>query len=215
MKQFITVITFLFLTVFVNAQLNMEEISYIPSTTGHYDNLIVKGNVYIKDLITAKPFDIQSYGSLLTLRTNTNHVYIHNLTMTGNNRTMALSSQSSNLTSTIMTNPLAPGETNPTNKQITPFTMHGGSLSIATANGTAVVQPVLLVESIAFYPTSGITPTYNIRTQNLNITDNIYVQNEGLYLMGMKVPYCIKGYVWADVTVSDGTKPYSVLACPK
>lgn len=212
MKQFITVITFLFLTVFVNAQLNMEEISYIPSTTGHYDNLIVKGNVYIKDLMTDNPFDIQSYGSLLTLRTGS--VYIHKLTMTGNNRTMALSSTSSNLSDTILSNPLAPGETNSTTKQTTPFTMHGGSLSIATASGTAEEQPVLLVDSISFYPTSG-RPTYNIRTQNLNITKNIYVDSNGLYLMGMKVPYCTNGYKWANVTVSDDTKSYSVLACPK
>ena len=114
MKHFITLITFLSLTIFVNAQLNMEEISYNPSPTGYYDNLVVKGNVYIQNLAT-DIFDVISYGSVLDFKTPNKDIYIKKLTIPNNNDrtvTVALSSTNKDITTEIGVNPLAPGETN-------------------------------------------------------------------------------------------------------
>ena len=46
MKYF-TLICFLFLALIANAQTIVDEISYVPSASGYYNNLIVKGNANI------------------------------------------------------------------------------------------------------------------------------------------------------------------------
>lgn len=214
MKHFITLITFLSLTIFVNAQLNMEEISYNPSPTGYYDNLVVKGSAYIQNLAT-DIFDVISYGSVLDFKTPNKDIYIKKLTIPNNNDrtvTVALSSTNKDITTEIGVNPLAPGETN-ISEMFTNIHMNGGVLSVAPSVASDTDHPVskVNVHAMYFYQ-SGITHEYDVITQNLTIDNtDILVSPQGLVLMGMKVPNCPGGWAWQNVPI--GGTSYSALAC--
>ncbi len=204
MKHFITLFTFLFLTILVNAQLNMEEISFVPSPSGTYDNLVVKGNVFINNLETST-FDIQSYSSSFTLNVPSKRIYINRLTVP--NGTVALS----------VTNDI--GNTNPSWSIVAPndtgvlatpleIAMNGGNLSISSISSSNPAK--FRLNALNF---TGSNPTLDVQAIQSSITDNVHVSN--LYIMGMRVPDCSGGYAWQTIQVgsdSDATN-YTVLAC--
>ena len=187
MKHFLF-FTFLLLAIFVKAQ-NIEEIYYVPSSSGYYTNLIVKGDANINNLVTSA-FDLHSYGSLLDIRVANanNQIDINNLVM-----------ETSSGTATFIT-----GE-NP--EQINASVLAGYlSFTISQNNPALNINSIQLphLESQNFY--------MQLNTNNLNVKDNNSLLNvTGLEIYGMQVPSCPNNYYWQPVTV--GGKSYNILAC--
>ena len=205
MKYFIIII-FSFLTIVVNAQLNMEEIAYVPSPSGYYNNLVVKGNSRIHELRTS-PFNIQSYSSVLDLNlSTTSAIFIQNLTVASSG-TVGLSS-SLPITQFANLSIQNPGGANPvTRPQIG---MNGGNLIITRS--TAGQDPTLSIQSFTFQSTDN--KFMNVRTRDISYQgiSDINFLAEQLYIMGMQVPPCPHGYFWTTVTVAPDSQ-YTVLAC--
>lgn len=198
MKYFITVI-FSLLTIVVNAQLSMEEISYIPSPSGIYDNLIVKGNARIHEVQT-RPFNIQSYSSVLNFNSPKMFVANINVPSTG---TVSLSSTEavSNFTNLGITNP---GAANNINRP--KIIMNGGNLIITKDQ---YQNPSLVVDEFYFLSTGNKNLT--VKTRDVEYPNLCGLKTEHLYIMGMQVPSCYYKYYWQPVKV--GSKSYTVLAC--
>ena len=211
MKYF-TFIVFLLISVFVNAQMNMEEISYIPSHSGYYNNLVVKGNTKINEIVTY-PFNVVSYGSFLTLNSSSK---MHIGTVYVSTGTAALYSNFS-VDDVAGWSIVVPGYepergTKVSTVQPIALRMDGGNLSLSRSGAAA---SLLKIDPITFEPASAKTPLLTIRTENFNypvpsdIKFHAIVKN--LYLFGMKVPSCTGGYYWQPVKA--GGKLYYILAC--
>lgn len=207
MKYF-TFILFLLSAVILNAQMSMEEVSYIPSPSGYYNNLIVKGNADINELVT-RSFDVQSYASFLNLETTSSKIFINNLSISTG--TVALFSEYA--ISDIMPDPLtgAKGTTSPIK-----ITMHGGNLSVDRSQTGSSTN--LNISDLSFADEiQGKTPELKARTSNMvfdySLANNNSFFVKNLYILGMKVPSCPRGYYWQDVRIGDGNQVYTILAC--
>ena len=191
MKQFLFII-FLFFTLFINSQ-TIEDIYYTPSASGHYDNLIVKGNVDIKKLSTAT-FNIHSYSSLLNLRVVNadNTLDIEELNVLNPNGTATFTT-----------------EGNMTSAQAN---INSGFLSFSFSQSG--INPIVNISGIVLPKVDVHIPTINFNTHNFTANNNansaLYVDN--LEIFGMKIPQqCYNGYYWQDIKI--GSNSYTVLAC--
>lgn len=188
MKHFIFVVL-LMLAIAANAQMNVEEISYVPSRSGFYNNLIVKGDATINKILT-DPFDIRSYGSLLRLNFPTSTIQINNLTV-------------STGTAYILNG------TDPS--KVYTITLNGGNLSVSrfpNQSGDTILQiPKFWIRA----PETETVITSTVRTetyvdQQHNVRD--------VYILGMRTIFNGISY-WqpVKVTKSDGTEnKYTILA---
>jgi len=186
MKHFLFVI-FLFLAVFTCAQ-NLEEIYYVPSPSGHYTNLISKGDAYINILATPT-FDIHSYGSLLTIRikneTSKINIGTLNILQSNGTATFAMPSDTETLTT----------------KAYAGFLSFSSSLNGLRTLGINALN----------LPQATTVLAFNARNIFAHETNNsaLYVNNLSIY--GMQVPLCDHGYYWQTVNV--GGNSYTILAC--
>lgn len=224
MKYF-TFIVFLFLSVFASAQLTMEEISYVPSPSGYYNNLVVKGNANINEVLTT-PFNIVSYGSLLKVYVNqgiddpskASKMYIGLVNVSTGTAVLYSdfsADQVSNWTQIVVPSEPEIPQSKAADLQDVQITMDGGYLSLSRSNGDSYLK----IDAISFEPSLGKTPKLTIRTEDFIYNDTgvkqFYPTVENLYLFDMKLPNCSGGYYWqtVPVTESSNTKCYSVLAC--
>ncbi len=195
MKHFL-LFTFLFLAIFVNAQ-NVEDIFYVPSSSGNYTNLIVKGNANINNL-NSGTFDIHSYGSLLTIRLAkaASKINIDHLSITASTGTATF---------------VAPtyGLSNTPNVYI-----KAGYLSYYRSVDTGNVA--LNIASVSLPQINGKDIAMDFNAHNVNATsyDKVYVNN--LEIFGMTVPdTCPNNYYWQPVKVIENNTSYDfeILAC--
>ena len=216
MKYF-TLILFLFSAIILNAQINMEEISYIPSPSGYYNNLIVKGNSNIKNLYTFS-FNVQSYASFLDLKLkDTNKMFIKNITISTGTAVLFSEVPSSNINNWQMN----PEEGNRNESDIPTIVMHGGNLSIDKTNNLNVELKISHIE-FPQHPNSAST-TFDVRTQDSNYdyrnlgydpnqNSQLGLSANNVYILGMKVPDCEHGYYWQPIKASNNID-FTVLAC--
>ena len=190
MKQFLFVI-FLLFTSFINAQ-TIEDIYYTPSASGHYDNLIVKGNVDINKLSTAT-FNIHSYGSLLNLRVinANNSLDIEQLNILNPNGTATFTTDGN----------IASAQAN----------INAGFLSFSFSQSS--VNPIVNINGIVLPKVDVHIPTINFNTHNFtaNNTANSVLYVDSLEIFGMTIPQCRNGYYWQPITI--GSTSYTILAC--
>ena len=86
--------------------------------------------------------------------------------------------------------------------------MNGGNISVAKSQ---TYSSNLTVESLTFANETG---ALNVKTRELQYNDTSNTHKflvNNLYIMGMKVPSCERGYYWQEVPVNDTS--YYVLAC--
>lgn len=212
MKYF-TFIVFLFSAIILNAQMSMEEISYIPSRSGYYNNLVVKGNVKINELST-HPFDIVTYGSYLKFNVDNNSRMFANISISTGT---AVLNSDFNVNEVGAWSISVPGTTS-TTSPIT-LNMNGGSLSVSKSNASSSLQ----INSISFQAPETQTPTLNIRTEDFTLGTDAIPVVDNLYILGMKIPgpnpssapvnqKCQNGYYWQPVKAINGNT-YTILAC--
>lgn len=216
MKYF-TFFLLLFSAVILNAQLNMEEIAYIPSPSGYYNNLVVKGNANINEIRTY-PFDVHSYSSFLNLEisTTTSKIYISNLNVSTG--TVALFSEFdvNDVNGWAIQEPDPQRAESPSAATIY---MSGGNLSVARSqNSSASLNIGLISFGDAI---EGKTPKLQVRTKYFQYFNSIVQSDfivDNLYIMGMRVPNCRDNgghYYWQNVPVkvNGSTEIRTVLAC--
>lgn len=191
MKYF-TIIVFLFLSTFAFSQLNMEEVSYVPSPSGYYNSLIVKGDVYINKLRSNTSFDVISYSSFLDMEVlppSSSQISILQIS-----------------TGTLVVD-------NYVDPNTITINLRGGSVSFYPSNYGSTVR-------IGNTTLQDITSpnVFNIHAQTVTFKGNNENRNANfLYLMGMRVPPyltvdgCEQSYYWQSLKV--GNTSYSVLAC--
>ena len=236
MKYF-TLIIFLFLTIISNAQLTMEEIAYIPSPSGYYNNLIVKGNVNINELRT-RPLNIQSYGSFLNM-------------VVGTSKGTEISTVTVLADTSIALNNIPTEQTPVWNQPTIVNTTSGNAgLSFQIDNLTPEnseledyhqVKIAGNFDEAPYLPTEHEPDIYwsGIRNWTINSDKAIYIRGEKLnfeqnyishsgdsnrnsfisnmtFILGMRVPYCgnatkVGAYKWQEVSVGDGK--FTILAC--
>ena len=228
--KYITLTVFLFLTLVASAQLTMEEIAYIPSPSGYYNNLVVKGNVNIKNLETA-PLNVQSYGSFLNMEVKSKKgTQISTITV---------------LTDTSIALNDMPKEKNPDIPTPTRVNVTAGNAAISFQVDTLKpekdeldLHQVKIGENTEapYWGTGGNYWAYirnwtvnenkriNIRGEKLNFEQqystnpteeqNTFITNM-TFIYGMRVPYCGTpergAFTWKTVSVGD--KPLQILAC--
>jgi len=200
MKYF-TFIVFLFSAIILNAQMSMEEISYIPSRSGYYNNLVVKGNVKINELST-HPFDIVTYGSYLKFNVDNNSRMFANI---------SISTGTAVLNSDFNVNEVGAWSISvPSASATGPITlnMNGGSLSVSKSNANSSLK----INSISFQAPETQSPTLNIRTEDFILGSDAIPIVDNLYILGMKIPTCQNGYYWQPVKAQNGNT-YTILAC--
>ncbi len=195
MKHFL-LFTFLLLAIFVNAQ-NVEDIFYVPSSSGNYTNLIVKGNANINNL-NSGTFDIHSYGSLLTIRLAkaASKINIENLFITASTGTATFVAPKYGLS------------------DIPNDYIKAGYLSYYRSVDTGNVA--LNIASVSLPQINGKDIAMDFNAHNVNATsyDKVYVNH--LEIFGMTVPVtCPNNYYWQTVKVTEGTTDYTfnILAC--
>lgn len=222
MKYFAFII-FLFSAIVLNSQVTIEEVAYIPSASGYYNNLIIKGDVNINKLKT-DTFNIQSYGSILDINVSDgSRLFINTLRIPHRNGSAALLSNqdesnynNSNFSVVVPNNPPnrstppSPPSSEPDFTNFHTVNMSGGALSLSKtrdADSSSQIQ----VRNLNFMSNSK-SPTLNIKVRDVYsiFADNSLQVNE-LYIFGMKVPQCPGNYYWTNVTV--GRTQYTVLAC--
>ena len=226
MKYF-TLILFLFSTILLNAQtaqpVAMEEIAYIPSRSGYYNNLVVKGNVHINRL-QSFPVDMAVYSSLLKVNMETKT----EVSVTISTGTAIIDVDDGGTTS---------GNNQQTPKTIVeygvPIHFEGGYVSISSFDDEESHRPSLEVLRYNF-PSDGATidiKTENAKFKQLENTDstsmfmtpgggglNNYVHVKDLHIFGMKFPICHGGtsqknqWKWTPVSLPDNTIVY-ILSC--
>ena len=205
MKYFFTFISFLFLALTLQAQLIMEEISYVPSPSGYYNNLVVKGDVKINKF-ESNPFSIQAYSSILTLKVKNDHnLYIQSLDIKKANGSAYLRESDNDISASI-TEPNPARGTQAT--EPIHFYLYGGTLS---ANGTAG-SPNMSIGSMSLPSITDLS----VQTRFINQEGTDYMNVQTLYILGMDVPRCNGEYRWQRVRVGTGTgntNIYTVLTC--
>ena len=210
MKYFFTFISFLFLALTLQAQLVMEEIAYVPSPSGYYNNLVVKGNVNIKKLDT-QPFSIYAYSSILTIiLKNDATLFIKNLNIDNPNGSAFLRETTNSTWENVSIVEPDPERTEQTSS--IPFYLNGGHLSAtaiaANNNNTITVTNLSLPTNL----TSLLIQTRFLYSEG---SDPIQVKN--LEIFGMEyLKSCSDYYRWQRVRVGPGsgnTNIYTVLVC--
>ena len=210
MKYFVFVI-FVFSALVLNAQMNIEEIAYVPSPTGYYNSLIVKGNAKIKEL-RSRPFNIHSYSSFLTVNVSstTSSLFINKLIVSTG--TAALLANKNNATGPTVTPPQGSISVAGSNVAVR---MNGGSLSVSKTLDASAGSKIN-IDTLTYEPPISTGSTINFFTQDVyNDTSKanfLIVPHDSFYIFGMKVPPCEgRGYYWQDVKVANTT--FTVLAC--
>ncbi len=189
MKHFIFVVLLL-LTVAVSAQMNIEQVAYIPSRSGFYNNLIVKGNATINNLST-NPFNIVTHGSLTTLNIPNSTIKISQVNVS---------------TGTVSQEGSAYIQMPSSDNLITSFGINGGSLSVSrTPTASETPSNTTLKINAILHPLTEQVPTLYMRTQDFN---DLLFANINLYIFGMKYPSQPK--YWQPVKI--GSKKYEILA---
>lgn len=216
MKYFSAIFCFLFLTLTLQAQMIMDEVAYVPSPSGYYNNLVVQGDTYINQLITDS-FNVQSYGTILTLKVASSSLLNIRKINVKNPIGSVIVKESSEEMPTTGSFPNAPSQRKGgegdkgdegNNRQYptyVPFNINGGSISVSSIkNGNSALE-LRDIETNA-------TPLATIFTNditNANQEPNIYVDH--LSIFGMDIPQCPYNYYWQKVKV--GSTVYTVLAC--
>lgn len=214
MKYF-TIFIFLFLSIIASAQLSMEEISYIPSPSGYYTNLVIKGNTNIKNLKT-NSFNVQSYASFLNVNIAESSI-LSISTITVSTGTVALFSDFP--ASQINSWPVNPHLTKSGIDTSLPINvyMQGGNMSLGRTSSNSNSGQIS-VDTIAFPSNFGNkTPKLTVKTIDLDYPyNNTSVLVEDLYVMGMHVPFnnCSRLF-WSPVYINEGQmlSGVFVLAC--
>ncbi|MBO4707526.1 MAG: hypothetical protein J5594_03080 [Elusimicrobiaceae bacterium] len=196
MKHFIFVVLLL-LTVIVNAQLAVEEIAYVPSRLGFYNNLIVKGNATINNLNT-QPFNIRTHGSITTLNIPNSAISIPQLTIANG----TVSSQGS---AYMVLPKLNSGE------HKIAFGMNGGSISASRTQNVENQTANFYIQAIQH--DESVIPVLSVYTEDYI---DPYTSGSGgdIYILNMKLPMTAAGSYWQPVKIkqSDGTyKKYIIL----
>lgn len=204
MKYF-TLFLFLFSAIILNAQTAIEEISYIPSRSGYYNNLVVKGNVNINKILT-DPLNIISYSSILDLKVPNENFPLKIESLSISTGTASIHIDSNNTTST---------------KELYNFVSNGGNLSIHSI-GSEDTQKASMDVKLFHFPENESTSRHEIKVltediglEQLNGEDlNTYVHVKNLYIFGMKFPECPQGYIWKTVKTADSVETmYTILVC--
>ena len=205
MKYF-SIFAFLFLSITAVAQLNMEEVSYIPSPSGYYTNLIIKGNTNIKKLKTST-FNIQSYASFLDLNvTQPSILTISTITVSTGTAALSTIEGFSSISNWTVRPPISYNWSLPINIEMT-----GGNISLSQSIDSSSAN--IYIKQIEFQSLSN-TPQLSVKTENIDFSDNnLDVDINELYIMGMKVPSCPNGYFWTPVYVNNELKSFQALAC--
>ena len=192
MKHFLFFV-FLFCSLIINAQA-VEEIAYIPSSSGNYDNLVVKGDTQINELVTPA-FNLHSYGSLLTVRTLNDAIKVANLNISTGTASLIFNNNTDVGTNT------------------SKVTVKGGSISL-TKNTT--IASNVLVQELAFPKKVNVDLYLNARNaESKNNSTTLMVNN--LFIFGMRVPECENNYYWQKVyseqKESNKNIEYEILVC--
>lgn len=209
MKYF-TFIIFLLLSIFVNAQMNMEEISYIPSHSGYYNNLIVKGDAKINEIYTY-PFDVISYGSRLQVKAlSPAQIFIGLISVSTGTVSLYSTFSLDDVSGWQIETPHIDRSGKTASPSPIPLRMDGGNLSLSRSGSS---PSLLKIDPIYFEPSVGKTPLLSIRTENFNFstTNGVAPFVDNLYIFGMRIPDCQNKYYWQPVKV-EGVLHY-ILAC--
>ncbi len=200
MKYF-TLIFFFFLTITVNAQLTMEEIAYVPSPSGYYNHLIVKGDVNIKKLQTY-PLNIQSYGSFLDITVNNSGTAISSITVS---------------TNTFVSLKNAEFPYAPLPNAIATMTIYGGKVSLQQKDLSTPTYR-LKIENMPSIQNLQSNSTITYKTQVFKYPQDVTYTNQktpvgvkNTYIMGMKIPHCDYPGQWVQYTQQD--TPFYILYC--
>ena len=204
MKYFI-LISFLFLTLIVSAQTIVDEIAYVPSASGYYNNLIVKGNTNVNKLST-ETFNVQSYGSVLTINVSANsRLYIGQLSVSNEDGSVYLREGEDH---GLYFDPRLDEENNNILKM-----QGGGILSVNRIVKTKGSSGGLNVNEIKW----GWDKSEEGRRLEINAHDIRSESNElnvkKLYIFGMEIPTCGENYYWQKVKVDNNYYGDGVLAC--
>ena len=190
MKNFLFII-FLFFAIITNAQV-YEEISYIPSASGNYDNLIVKGNSNIRELITA-PFNIHSYSSILNVRVDPATTIINNLNVQG-----------ADASASFIFNAKEDMSANTAD-----FVISGGKITFYKALSDDLNNSVK-INGITFNNSSTAKIVFSTRDFRA-IDKKSEVRTNSITIYGMDIPYCQNKHYWQTVHV--GNTDYQILVC--
>ena len=195
----------------------MEEIAYVPSPSGYYNNLIVKGDVYINNLVS-DTFRIRSYSSIFTLEIpDTSTLYINNIEVSHRRGSVFLSESKFDVVNNITNSITGMATPWPTNSKggeggdpkaadsSIPIEINGGTISISNVPGENSTLSLRTIKSNINIPNA------TVFTNNISDTNSppIYVKN--LTIFGMDIPKCPYNYYWQKVKVGDDV--YTVLAC--
>lgn len=219
MKYF-TFISFLFLSITLSAQMIMEEIAYVPSPSGYYNNLIVKGDVYINNLVS-DTFNIRAYSSMLTLDVaQSSTLFVDNVEVPHKRGSVFLSESTYDIGEGIIhiltgiSAPWTPGSSQKggggsggqkSADNTIPININGGSISISNIPESNASFSLRDIQSIT------PLPNVNISAHNISDTNNIPIYVKNLSIFGMDIPKCPHNYYWQKVMV--GSNVYTVLAC--
>ena len=222
MKYFFIIISFLLFSVALQAQMILEEIAYVPSPSGSYNSLIVKGNTKINNLVSYT-FFIQSYSSILNVNVAENsRLYINNLVVSHPKGSVVLKEDINDDGGGFIVVPVHPfgpavrgGETkggDRTNLNYIPVSINGGSFSVSkiqSANDDSYVS----INSFSFSDSKATSPNFYLYTDDIMSINNVDLNARNLYIFGMQIPKCPYNYYWQRVKVGGAT--YTVLACRK
>ena len=218
MKYFFIFISFLLFSAALQAQMILEELSYVPSPSGSYNSLIVKGNTKINNLVSYT-FDIQNYSSILNVNVAENSIlYINNLVVSHPKGSVVLKEdiKDDGGSSIIVPVPSGPAVRGGEQKggdrtNYIPVSINGGNFSVSkiqSANDDSYVS----INSFSFNEAKATSPIFYLYTDDI-ISDNsnIDLNARNLYIFGMQIPKCPYNYYWQRVKVGGAT--YTVLAC--
>lgn len=213
MKRFFAIICLLSLSVALYAQMAIEEISYVPAPSGYYNNLIIKGDVKIKNLIT-ESFFIRAYSSIIKLAVNLDMSYLFIRDLNVYNQYGAVVMKESTLDNGSFNGLIAePNEENSrstdTENDFVVFYMNGGIVSASRLENDHGSNFDFVVNTV--YSSSSV-PSINISTQDISSSSTTTdVRTKELSIFGMTVPKCPNNYYWQKVKV--GGTVYTILAC--
>lgn len=234
MKRFFTFACFLVLTLALHAQMTMEEISYVPSPSGYYNNLIVKGSVRINEMVV-NPFTIQSYSSLLRVNVDDDsRLLIKHVSVPHSKGTVIVKESIEDGGSfgggiVAPVDPPVPAEksggksskndaTVKDEKEVKeeggskatqfyiPFDINGGTLSVSGLDSDSNFY--FSIGSISLEKSE---PAIFASAQNIESINAVDLKTKDLTIFGMQVPKCPNNYYWQKVKV--GSLTYKVLAC--
>ena len=219
MKYFFIFISFLLFSAALQAQMILEELSYVPSPSGSYNSLIVKGNTKINNLVSYT-FDIQNYSSILNVNVAENSkLYINSLVVSHPKGSVVLKEDINDDGggSIIVPVPSGPavrgGEQkggDRTKLNYIPVSINGGNFSVSkiqSANDDSYVS----INSFSFSDSKATSPNFHLYTDDVMSINNVDLNARNLYIFGMQIPKCPYNYYWQRVKVGGAT--YTVLAC--